>query len=114
MQVVYEPVSMWIPAEPRWPVVLTPTWLPPSRHLHYPELYRRIYEWLRAPPCLEYKAQAQEYLSDLMRCYHPLNMVQWHRIQWTVEWLRALALESGGGGEDDEHDSDADTVVGEG
>jgi hypothetical protein len=83
---------------------------------HYPELYRRIYEWLRAPPCLEYRAQAQEYLRDLLRCDHPLYMVQWHRIQWTVEWLQALARDGGGGdgGEDDEHDSDADTVVGEG
>ncbi len=78
---------------------------------HYQELYRGVYEWLRAPPSLAYRARARAFLVELMACYHPFNMVQGHRIQWTREWLEALARDSAG---DDEHDSDADIVVGEG
>lgn len=84
---------------------LTPTWLPPQRHLHYQELYHGIYEWLRAPPCDFYQEQANEYVQQLILCYHPSNVLQHHRIQWANAWLGALRQEG--------YESDADTVVGD-
>ena len=83
---------------------LEPTWLPPHIHLHYQALYHGIYEWLRAPPSYIYHDRATEYLADLVACYDPINVLQYHRIQWTSAWLRVLLLQDG-------HDSDADTVV---
>ena len=83
---------------------IEPSWLPPQPHLHYQSLYRGIYEWLRAPPSYVYHERAAEYLSALLTCYYPANVLQYHRIQWTTAWLNALVQDGYG--------SDADTVVG--
>ncbi len=81
------------------------TWQPPQPYLHYQELYRGIYEYLRAPPDNLYHSRALVYLQDLRRNYFPENgmVLQLHRIRWTEAWLEAL----------DEPDSDTDTVVGD-
>ncbi len=81
------------------------TWRPPHhlRFLHYQDLYRGIYEYLRAQPSRTYQSRAIKYLHDLQACFHSGNVLQGHRILWVQAWLDALG----------EPDSDEDTVVGE-
>lgn len=79
-------------------------WRPPKSDLHYPALYRGLYEYLREPPDRRYFSRAVRYLRALKKCYHPENTLQRDRIWWTRAWLDAL---------DDPDDSEADTVVGE-
>ena len=79
-------------------------WKPASKHLHYQELYRGVYEFLREPPTRRHFARAVRYIRALKKCYHPGNVLQYHRIQWTQAWLDAL---------DDPADSGDDTDVGE-
>jgi hypothetical protein len=79
-------------------------WHPPQRFLHYQELYRGIYEYLREPPQRRHVSRAVRYLRALKACYHPTNTLQGHRILWTQAWLDAV---------DDPEDSDAETVFGE-
>ena len=80
---------------------LTPTWRPPARFLHYQALYRGIYDYLRAPPSHAFHSPALLYLQDLQASYHPMNILQAHRILWVQAWLSALG----------EPDSDAETIV---
>lgn len=84
---------------------LVVTWRPAETYLHYQELYRGIYEYLRAPPDNAYHSSALLYLQYLRQSYHPGNgmCLQLHRIRWVEAWLMDL----------DEPDSDTDTVVGE-
>jgi hypothetical protein len=79
-------------------------WRPPQRFLHYAELYRGIYEFLREPPDQRHVSRVVRYLRALKACYHSSNTLQWHRILWTQAWLDAL---------EDPENSDAETVVGE-
>ena len=80
-------------------------WRPPQTSLHYPELYRGVYEFLREPPDRRHVSRAVRYIWALKKCYHPANTLQRDRILWTRAWLDAL---------DDPDDSEADTVDGEG
>ena len=78
-------------------------WRPPHMFLHYQELYRSIYDFLREPPQYRHFSRAVRYLRALKACYHPTNTLQWHRILWARAWLDAL---------DDPDNSDAETVLG--
>lgn len=85
------------------------TWRPPQRHLHYNELYRGIYEYLRAPPHNDRREAALRYLNDIRaNNVFPYNAstcyMQNDRIQWIQEWIKALPDDSG-------ECSDADTVI---
>jgi hypothetical protein len=80
---------------------ITPTWRPPARFLHYQALYHGIYDYLRAPPSHAFHSPALLYLQELQASYHPLNVLQLHRILWVEAWLSALG----------EPDSDAETIV---
>jgi hypothetical protein len=85
------------------------SWRPPQTYLHYHLLYCSIYEYLRAPPTNQHRADAAEYLvglqGNLARCnlISSEHRLQVHRIIWTLEWLKALPDDSG-------ECSDADTV----
>ncbi len=96
---------MWM----RMPITVQVTWRPPQTYLHYNELYRGIYEYLRSPPSNRYKAAALRYLDDITRNNaYPLSAnrhyIQNHRILWIREWLSMLP-------DDEEECSDAETVV---
>jgi hypothetical protein len=82
---------------------ITPNWKPQARYMHYQELYRGVYEYLREPPSHAHHSDALLYLQRLQACHHHSNALHTHRIRWAQAWLDALG----------EPDSDADTVVGE-
>ena len=69
-------------------------WRPPQRHLHYPELYVSICEYLRVPPCHSKRLDAEAYLADLQSIhiphFAPVYQLQRDRIEWTQAWLRAV------------------------
>ncbi len=79
-------------------------WRPPQTYLHYPALYRGVYEFLREPPDRRHFLRTWRYLRALKKCYHPDNILQRHRILWTQAWLDQL---------DDPEDSGAETVPSE-
>ena len=83
---------------------VTVNWRPPQRFLHYPLLYRGICEYLREVPDRRHFLQAWRYLKAIKKCYHPDNILQYHRILWTREWLAAL---------ENPEDSGDETEVGE-
>jgi hypothetical protein len=91
------------------PAIVPVTWRPPQPYLHYNELYRGIYEYLRSPPSNRYKTAALRYLDDIIRnntlpFSANRHYIQNHRILWIREWLRMLP--------DDEGEcSDAGTVA---
>ena len=64
------------------------TWRPRQQNLHYAELYRGLWEFLRMPPRRENEARATEYLQILMQ--YPDSHLQRDRIQWVSAWLAAL------------------------
>ncbi len=69
-----------------------PLWKPADqRRLHYNELYRGIYGFLKMPPDTARKEDAIAYLEDLERSYHYHNVLQGDRIKWTRAWLKALS-----------------------
>ena len=69
-------------------------WRPLDKDLHYTALYFGIYEYLRAPPCLDFLARAEDYLRSLLQFPHA--PMQQHRIRWTRRWIDATkALHSG-------------------
>jgi hypothetical protein len=84
------------------------TWRPPQTFLHYNELYRGIYEYLRAPPSNDKRGVAIQYLNDIRANNtfpsNPWNFIQHHRIIWIEEWLNALP-------DDSDECSDAETVI---
>lgn len=90
------------------PMQVDVTWRPPQTVLHYSELYRGIYEYLRAPPSNDKREAALQYLSDIRANstspVNPYNCIQHHRILWIEEWLKALPDDSG-------ECSDAETVI---
>lgn len=75
-------------------------WRPPQPHLHYPELYLSICEYLRVPPCPTKRSHAEAYLANLTAIpiphYAPVYPLQRDRIAWTQAWLSALCLEDEG------------------
>lgn len=83
------------------------SWKPPQRFLHYEALYRGLYEFLREPPDYSQLSRAVRYLHRLKACYHPSNVLQFHRILWVQAWLDAIPDPL------DSDLSDAETVVGE-
>jgi hypothetical protein len=70
--------------------------------LHYPALYVGIWEYLRKPPTLARKNDAQEYLASLLRnTVHPnydspRAQLQRDRILWVRAWLASLAERENG------------------
>ena len=71
------------------------TWRPRLQHLHYPELYASIYEFLRVPPVSGRRDSAWEYLESLLNSTNPtshtaFHMLQRDRIEWVRAWLSAL------------------------
>jgi hypothetical protein len=91
----------------RMPQSVEVSWRPPQTHLHYNALYCGIYEYLRAPPDPDRRAEAVAYLMDLQEnsIRYPLipqmRVLQEHRILWVLEWLGAMPEDCA---------SDADTV----
>jgi hypothetical protein len=70
-------------------------WIPPQRHLQYPELYIGVWEYLRLPPSHARMDNAREYLASLIaNTVHPYDSpharLQRDRIQWVQVWLAAL------------------------
>lgn len=61
------------------------SWWPKNRSLHYPKLYRGIYEYLREPPEIKHLDRAKKYLSELLD--YPYAPMQRDRIAWTEEWI---------------------------
>lgn len=89
----------WKPSIPLQPSSLAsesdpkPLWKPLAQaqgHLHYQELYRGIYGYLKLPPNVARRGEALAYLEELKRCYHYHNVLQRDRIQWTEAWLLAI------------------------
>ena len=75
------------------------TWRPPQEHLHYPELYAGVWEFLREAPVSGREAEAREYLYCLQNnTVHPYNSqrarLQRDRIEWVRAWLGALGRAS--------------------
>ena len=71
-------------------------WRPPQTDLHYPALYAGIWEYLRRPPTLARKTDAQEYLAILLSntvnpSHSPRAQLQRDRILWVRAWLTSLA-----------------------
>ena len=71
------------------------TWRPPAAHLHYPELYAGIYEYLRVEPSSGRRESAEEYLQSLLRntignSESPFQLLQKDRIEWVRAWLAEL------------------------
>ena len=66
------------------------TWRPRERSLHYIDLYRGLWEFVRMPPRREVETRAREYLTALLLC--PYGQLQHDRIRW-VTWLDALPAE---------------------
>ena len=64
------------------------TWRPADRSLHYPELYKGVWEFVRMPPRRETEARGREYL-DILKQY-PNAPLQRDRIRWVTAWLNAL------------------------
>ena len=74
------------------------TWRPPETHLHYPELYAGVYEYLREAPVSGREVEARAYLQALnlnLNAYQTLPYdfggLQRDRIAWVRAWLRQLA-----------------------
>ena len=77
---------MWIPTSLH--SVAWVSWRPPQTGLHYADLYRGIWEFLRRPPTRELEPRAREYLRALREW--PYGSLQQDRILWVQMWLRAL------------------------
>ena len=76
-------------------------WVPPQTHLHYPELYIGVWEYLRLPPDHARTDDAREYLTSLIANTvipydSPRARLQRDRIQWVNTWLEALGQEDVG------------------
>jgi hypothetical protein len=67
------------------------SWRPPQTTLHYAELYRGIWEFLRMPPRRELEPRAKEYLRKLHEW--PYGLLQRDRVAWVEAWLAALPME---------------------
>ncbi len=67
------------------------TWRPPNQSLHYNELYRGLWEFLRMPPKRDLEPRAREYL-EMLRMY-PNSHLQRDRIRWVSAWLEGLGRE---------------------
>ena len=61
------------------------SWYPKDPLLHYPQLFRGIYEFVRQPPDIEYLDRAEQYLSLLLLC--PDAPMQRDRIAWVRDWI---------------------------
>lgn len=74
-------------------------WTPPQAHLHYPQLYTGICEYLRLPPSAARAQDAERYLATLIACevprHAPVYTLHMHRIEWTRAWLQALWQDDG-------------------
>ena len=55
---------MWV--DTTFPSKAWVSWRPPQTRLHYGELYRSVWEYLRRPPRREFEARAREYLRILL------------------------------------------------
>lgn len=64
------------------------TWRPREGSLHYLDLYRGLWEFVRMPPRREVEARAREYLTTLLMWPH--GQLQHDRIRWVSAWLDAL------------------------
>ena len=69
------------------------TWRPTHARLHYAELYRGLWEFLRMPPRRENVERAREYLGILKE--YSYSHLQQDRILWVGAWLEALPAEEG-------------------
>ena len=65
------------------------SWRPPQTHLHYNELYRGVWEYLREPPRRDFEAKARKYLLQLRRT----TSLERDRIEWVNEWINQLPVE---------------------
>ena len=83
-------MSLLPPFQDTWRPPVQVTWRPPQTYLHYDQLYRGIYEYLRAPPDHQHRAVALHYLHELRASRSNDNYLQDHRIRWVEEWLKAL------------------------
>lgn len=61
------------------------SWSPRDPLLHYPQLFRGIYEYLRQPPELQYLDRARQYLAELLE--YPNAPMQRDRIAWVRDWI---------------------------
>jgi hypothetical protein len=67
------------------------SWRPPQTKLHYVELYRAIWEYLRMPPARELEARARDYLRVLLDWPH--TELQRDRILWVRAWIDGIPME---------------------
>jgi hypothetical protein len=65
------------------------SWRPSQIHLHYNELYRGVWEFLREPPRRDFEARAREYLLKLKRN----TALDRDRVEWVKEWIAQLPVE---------------------
>ena len=82
-------IQMWLPTSTTTRAWVT--WRPPQASLHYGELYRGLWEFVRKPPRREAEPRGREYLATL--CEWPHGRLQCDRIRWVREWLDALPAE---------------------
>ena len=62
-------------------------WRPRNMSLHYPELYKSLWNDLLDPPTPENVPDAKKYLQVLWDSYDVKNRLQYHRILWVQAWL---------------------------
>jgi hypothetical protein len=80
---------MWFPTSPTSKAWVT--WRPRNARLHYAELYRGLWDFLRMPPRRERAERAERYLKVLLE--NPGSHLQQDRIRWVHAWLEALPNE---------------------
>ena len=78
---------MWFQTSPTTKAWVT--WRPNNTHLHYADLYRGLWEFVRMPPRREKEARARAYLQTLQE-YPGGPQLQRDRIKWVEAWLAAL------------------------
>ena len=62
-------------------------WRPRNMSLHYPKLYKSLWNDLLDPPTPENVPDAKKYLQELLDSYDGKNKLQGHRILWVQAWL---------------------------
>ena len=80
---------MWV--DTSFPSKAWVSWRPPQTRLHYGELYRSVWEYLRRPPRREFEARAREYLRILLQWTH--TDLQRDRILWVRAWIDGIPME---------------------
>ena len=80
---------MWFPTSATTKAWVT--WRPLQTDLHYAELYRGLWEFVRMPPRRETAERGREYLATLYEWPH--GRLQRDRIRWVTAWLNALPAE---------------------